>query len=87
MSTLDELPSAEQARVMAVWAETSKLRASCLAHRRVIGWQPAPMWWYHTSDLSPCSAGWSAPAPIPRDGPPWRPAGTAASREVFGTTP
>jgi hypothetical protein len=77
---------AEAGRLRAIWAETRTVRASCLAHRRVVRWEPNPMWWHHASDLSTCYPLTQAPAPIPRDRP-WRPRGhgyEALGYEVYG---
>lgn len=79
----DEVKQAERRK--AIWAETSTVEASCLAHRRLVRWEPNPMWWYHP-DLSTCVPLLKAPAPIPRDRP-WRPRGygyEALGYEVYG---
>lgn len=40
------------------------VRATCLAHRRVVKWIPAPGWWVHVADSSSCSAMRGAPSPV-----------------------
>lgn len=55
-------------RLEAVWSEARTVRASCVAHRREVRWEPAPMWWHHT-DLRSCPFLLAAPSPIPRDKP------------------
>lgn len=38
------------------------VRATCLAHRRVVKWIPAPGWWVHAEDSSSCPAMRGAPS-------------------------
>ena len=45
--------------------------ATCLRHRRLVRWMPAPTWWYHDGTISTeppetrrCGAMWNAKAPI-----------------------
>lgn len=42
--------------------------ATCLRHRRLVRWIPAPGWWIHSGDLpgrnESCSGMWDLPAPI-----------------------
>ena len=42
--------------------------ATCLRHRRLVRWLPAPGWWTHSDDLpgknESCSGMWDLPAPI-----------------------
>jgi hypothetical protein len=57
MDTWNEAMTQEEARA---------ITGCCLAHRQLVRWQPAPLWWHHVHGYGDktCGALWSCASPF-----------------------